>query len=149
MARGARGRLPRACSFRWSIRQFLWRTFVELRRRWDPIARRAARHHRPPQPGAPHWTAFYSTKVRHQQLSGWNSLPLPISQSTRQFLTFRSSNLTLGFLHVATRARCQNYEQNQHFQDRWATLLPWAEAVVGGDGRVSQVCYKVCSHVEG
>ena len=52
-------------------------------------------------------------------------------------------------LHVASRARRRNYNHNWHFQDRWAALVPWAEAIVGGDGRVSQARCKVCSHMEG
>lgn len=34
------------------------------------------------------------------------------------------------------------------FQDSWAAKLPWAEAVMGAEGRVSQVQSKVCSFVE-
>lgn len=30
------------------------------------------------------------------------------------------------------------YEQNTHFKDIWATKLPWAESMVGFDGRVVQ-----------
>jgi hypothetical protein len=52
-------------------------------------------------------------------------------------------------LHAAARARQLNYEQNWYFQDRWVALLLSVEAVVGGDGRMSQVHCKVCSHVEG
>jgi hypothetical protein len=52
-------------------------------------------------------------------------------------------------LHIAAKTRQQNYDQNRHFQDRWVAFLPWVEVVVGGDGRVSQVCCKVYSHVEG
>ena len=42
-------------------------------------------------------------------------------------------------LYIIARARYHNYEHNRHFQDWWATLLPWDKAIVGGDGRVSQV----------
>jgi hypothetical protein len=51
-------------------------------------------------------------------------------------------------LHELARKRKKNYELNRHFQDSWATKLPWAEVVMGADGRISQVRCKVCIFVE-
>ena len=48
-----------------------------------------------------------------------------------------------------SRKRRKNYDSNRHFQDSWAAKLPWAEAVVGVDGSITQVRCKVCSDVEG
>jgi hypothetical protein len=50
--------------------------------------------------------------------------------------------------HELARKRKKGYELNRHFQDSWAAKLPWAEAVVGVDGRIMQVRCKVCSDVE-
>jgi hypothetical protein len=50
--------------------------------------------------------------------------------------------------HELARKRKKGYELNRHFQDSWAAKLPWAEAVMGIDGKVSQVRCKVCSFVE-
>jgi hypothetical protein len=52
-------------------------------------------------------------------------------------------------LHAAARQRRREYENNRHWQDSWAARLPWAESVLGRDGRVTQVKCKVCSEVEG
>jgi hypothetical protein len=38
---------------------------------------------------------------------------------------------------------------SRHFQDSWAAKLPWAEAVMGADGRITQVWCKICSDIEG
>jgi hypothetical protein len=51
-------------------------------------------------------------------------------------------------LHAAARQRRRAYDQNRHWQDSWAARLPWAESVLGRDGRVMQVRCKVCSEVE-
>ncbi len=37
---------------------------------------------------------------------------------------------------------------NHCFQDRWATKLLWVESMVGVDGRVHKVKYKVCNKIE-
>jgi hypothetical protein len=50
--------------------------------------------------------------------------------------------------HKLVRKRKKSYEFNRHFQDSWATKLPWVEAVMGADGRISQVRCKVCSFIE-
>jgi hypothetical protein len=50
--------------------------------------------------------------------------------------------------HELARKRKKSYELNRHFQDSWAAKLPWAKAVMGTDGRISQVQCKVCSFVE-
>lgn len=49
----------------------------------------------------------------------------------------------------AARLRRQGYEKNRQFQDAWAARFPWAESVLGSDGRVAQVRCTVCSEVEG
>jgi hypothetical protein len=51
--------------------------------------------------------------------------------------------------HDLLRKRKKSYELNRHFQDSWAAKLPWAEAVVGADGRITQVRCKICSDIEG
>lgn len=50
---------------------------------------------------------------------------------------------------IESRKRRKNYDQNRHFQDSWAAKLPWAEAVVGESGLITQVRCKICSDVEG
>jgi hypothetical protein len=50
--------------------------------------------------------------------------------------------------HELARKRKKSYELNRHFQDSWAAKLPWAEAVMGADRRISQVRCKVCTFVE-
>jgi hypothetical protein len=52
-------------------------------------------------------------------------------------------------IHTAARQRRRTYEHNRHWQDPWAACLPWAESVLGRNGRVTQVRCKVCSEVEG
>jgi hypothetical protein len=51
-------------------------------------------------------------------------------------------------VHEASRKR-KTYELNRHFQDSWAAKCPWAEPVVGVDGRITQVRCKICTDVEG
>jgi hypothetical protein len=41
--------------------------------------------------------------------------------------------------HELARKKKKGYELNLHFQDSWEAKLPWAEAVIGADSRVSQV----------
>lgn len=36
-----------------------------------------------------------------------------------------------------------------HFQESWVANLPWAKAIVGEDGNMTQVCCIVCNKVEG
>jgi hypothetical protein len=50
--------------------------------------------------------------------------------------------------HELAKKRKKGYELNRHFQDSWAAKLPWTEAVVGVDGRITQVRCKVCSDVK-
>ena len=50
--------------------------------------------------------------------------------------------------HELMRKRKKWYEFNCYFQDSWVAKLPWAEAVMGAEGRVSQLQCKVCSFVE-
>ena len=50
--------------------------------------------------------------------------------------------------HEKIRKR-RSYEANRHFQDSWAAKLPWAESVIGADGKVSQVRCRICTAVEG
>jgi hypothetical protein len=51
-------------------------------------------------------------------------------------------------VHKASRKR-KTYELNRHFQDSWAAKCPWAEPVIGVDGRITQVCCRICTDVEG
>ena len=51
--------------------------------------------------------------------------------------------------HEKIRKRRRSYEANRHFQDSWAAKLPWAESVIGADGKVSQVRCRICIAVEG
>lgn len=44
----------------------------------------------------------------------------------------------------AAKKRKWSYELNRHFQDNWAQKLPWAEAVIGADGSMSQVKCTIC-----
>jgi hypothetical protein len=50
--------------------------------------------------------------------------------------------------HEESRKR-KNYELNKYFQDSWAAKCPWAEPVMGINGRITQVRYKICTDVEG
>lgn len=34
------------------------------------------------------------------------------------------------------------------FQNSWVAKLPWAEASMGSNGRLTQVCYKICIVIE-
>lgn len=40
------------------------------------------------------------------------------------------------------------WELNHVFQDVWAIKLPWVEAAIGPDGKMTQVRYIICSQVE-
>jgi hypothetical protein len=51
--------------------------------------------------------------------------------------------------HELAKKRKKGYELNRHFQDSWAAKLPWAKAIVGVDGRITQVHYKVYSDERG
>lgn len=51
--------------------------------------------------------------------------------------------------YEAAKKQKKTYELNRHFQDSWAAKLPWAEAVIGSDGRVTHVRCKVCSEAQG
>jgi len=51
--------------------------------------------------------------------------------------------------HDLARAKPLGYEANRQWQDSWAARLPWAESVLGEDGRIRQVRCKICSDVEG
>jgi hypothetical protein len=51
-------------------------------------------------------------------------------------------------LYELTRKRKKSYKLSRHFKDLWATKLLWAEAIMGVDGRISQVRCKVYSFVE-
>jgi hypothetical protein len=50
--------------------------------------------------------------------------------------------------HELAKKRKESYELNRHFQDSWDPKLPWIEDIVGMDGMITQVCYKVCFEVE-
>jgi hypothetical protein len=38
---------------------------------------------------------------------------------------------------------------NQDFQQVWVAELPWAEAIMGCDGKFNMVRYKICSEIDG
>ncbi len=40
------------------------------------------------------------------------------------------------------------WQVQRHFQDTWATKFPWAEVVMGEDGRMHHVRCRICTHVE-
>jgi hypothetical protein len=40
------------------------------------------------------------------------------------------------------------YKLNLHFQDSWATKLPWEKSIMGVDKKVTQVKFKVCSVIK-
>jgi hypothetical protein len=50
--------------------------------------------------------------------------------------------------HDLVRKRRREYDLNRHFQDHWAAKMPWAEAIIGASGQVTQVHCKICSEVE-
>ena len=50
--------------------------------------------------------------------------------------------------HELAKKIKESYELNRHYHDSWDPKLPWIEAIVGVDGRITQVCSKVCSEVE-
>jgi hypothetical protein len=41
------------------------------------------------------------------------------------------------------------YEMNCRFQNSWGTKLPWAESIMGVDGKITQVKCKMCIIIEG
>lgn len=45
--------------------------------------------------------------------------------------------------------KLRTYEANRHWQDSWTARLPWAESVLGRDGRVVQVRCKICTDIMG
>jgi hypothetical protein len=47
------------------------------------------------------------------------------------------------------RRKCREYERSRMFQDIWAVKLPWAESILGADGKVHQVRCLVCTKIEG
>lgn len=51
-------------------------------------------------------------------------------------------------LHELARKWKKAYKLNWHFQDSWAAKLSWDKAVMGVDGKISQVRYKMCIFVE-
>ncbi len=57
-------------------------------------------------------------------------------------LTQVSANL------ASNKKRKKNYELNCHFQDSWATRLPWEKFVVGVEGKVTQVKCNACSVID-
>jgi hypothetical protein len=50
---------------------------------------------------------------------------------------------------ASSKKRKKNYELNCHFQDPWVVKLPWAESVVGTEGKVTQVKCKVGKVING
>jgi hypothetical protein len=56
---------------------------------------------------------------------------------------------TASLSHDLLRKRKESYEVSRHFQDSWAVKLPWTEAVMGTDGRITQVQCKIYSNIEG
>lgn len=35
------------------------------------------------------------------------------------------------------------------FEEFWVMNLPWAKNVMGCDGKLSMICYKVCNEIDG
>jgi hypothetical protein len=75
-----------------------------------------------------------------------NTISTPVTQSEPDLEVLDSVFASPS--HELARKRKKSYELNRHFQDSWAAKLPWAEAVMGTDGRISQVRCKVCTFVE-
>ncbi len=50
-----------------------------------------------------------------------------------------------------TQKKCKKreWELNWVFQKVWITKLPWVEAMVGCDGKLNMVHYKICSELDG
>jgi hypothetical protein len=50
-----------------------------------------------------------------------------------------------------TQKKCKKkeWELNWVFQEVWITKLPWVEAMVGCDGKLTMVHYKICSELDG
>jgi hypothetical protein len=48
-----------------------------------------------------------------------------------------------------TKKRKKSYVMNRHFQNTWVVKLPWAESIMGSNGKVVQVQSKVCSFIDG
>jgi hypothetical protein len=48
-----------------------------------------------------------------------------------------------------TRRRRRDYERSRVYQDIWAAKLPWAESVLGNNGKVHQVRCLVCMKING
>jgi len=50
-----------------------------------------------------------------------------------------------------TQKNCKKmeWELNWVFQEVWITKLPWVEAMVGCDGKLNMVHYKLCSELDG
>lgn len=49
----------------------------------------------------------------------------------------------------AVKKQKRSYELRRHYQEIWVAKLPWAEAIVGEDGSLTQVKCTMCSKVEG
>jgi hypothetical protein len=47
------------------------------------------------------------------------------------------------------RRKRREYERSRVFQDIWVAKLPWAESILGADGKVHQVRCLVCTKIEG
>jgi hypothetical protein len=79
-----------------------------------------------------------------------NTISTPTKQSVLVEPDLQVLDLVIALpSHELTRKRKKGYELKvRHFQDSQAAKLPWAEVVMGADGRVLQVRCKVCSFVE-
>jgi hypothetical protein len=47
------------------------------------------------------------------------------------------------------KCKKREWELNRVFQEVWVAKLPWAEAMVGCDGKFNMVCYKICNEFNG
>ena len=88
-------------------------------------------------------TSTGGSEVVGENVFVWTPKPAASSNSNLQEL---DPAIACPLMEVA-KQRCQLYENNQHFQDSWATCLPWAQSVFGKDGRVCQVQCNVCTKV--
>ncbi len=80
--------------------------------------------------------------------------PFHFSEGTPRVLTFGTIGNDL--VHVVDLT--QNlppkkiwkkvWEFNKVFQDVWAIKLPWAEAIIGPNGKMTQVRYTICNQEE-
>jgi hypothetical protein len=81
---------------------------------------------------------------KHIQVDVFLPIPFAMEHGVRLWTQFwHKKHCTL------TKKRKKAYEMNKHIQDTWVVKLPWAICVMGSNGKVVQVCCKLCSLIEG